>query len=191
MTSPNAPPESALRAEFESWAKDAIKLSQERSGDGYFWPELTRLWLAYRAGAASRGIGPAREPTPLVTSDPDIMHGAPCVKGTRIPVAALANYANAGYSVAHIVSEYPDLSPQQVIDGLAWLGIAASLQDQRKGEDQQVHTGSAATDGAGRVDPSCVYRTGCASPKTCSREGFCTGYGSKYPPLAAERGGER
>lgn len=42
------------------------------------------------------------------------MHNAWCVKGTRIPVSTIYNFADAGYSVAHILREYPDLTRKDV-----------------------------------------------------------------------------
>lgn len=42
------------------------------------------------------------------------MSGDPCIRGTRIPVRAIKSFANAGYSPADIIREYPGLTPEQI-----------------------------------------------------------------------------
>jgi uncharacterized protein (DUF433 family) len=48
--------------------------------------------------------------SPDVESRPDVMSGAPVVRGTRIPVQAVIDNANDGYSADEIVREiFPSL----------------------------------------------------------------------------------
>jgi len=42
------------------------------------------------------------------------------IAGTRIPVRAIKRYAAAGYSVEHILKEYPDLTKEDVAAALAF-----------------------------------------------------------------------
>jgi uncharacterized protein (DUF433 family) len=49
-----------------------------------------------------------------ILSDPQILRGKPCVKGTRIPVALILGYLAAGRDTAAIQREFPDLTPADV-----------------------------------------------------------------------------
>jgi len=42
------------------------------------------------------------------------MHNAWCVAGTRIPVSAIYNFTDAGYSPKQIIEQYPDLTVKDV-----------------------------------------------------------------------------
>jgi uncharacterized protein (DUF433 family) len=48
-----------------------------------------------------------------------VSHNAWVVAGTRIPVAAIRRFKEAGYSVDQIIREYPDLKPQDVEAAIA------------------------------------------------------------------------
>lgn len=49
-----------------------------------------------------------------IVSDPRILRGKPCVKGTRIPVALVLGYLAAGRDAAAIQKEFPDLTPDDI-----------------------------------------------------------------------------
>lgn len=49
-----------------------------------------------------------------VATDPEIMGGAPCVAGTRIPVHDVADMVANGDSVEAVVAAYPSLTADQV-----------------------------------------------------------------------------
>jgi uncharacterized protein (DUF433 family) len=49
-----------------------------------------------------------------VTSDPDLMGGEPVIKGTRVPVHAVAAMVEQGESAADILAGYPSLSSEQI-----------------------------------------------------------------------------
>jgi uncharacterized protein (DUF433 family) len=49
-----------------------------------------------------------------ILSDPQILRGKPCVKGTRIPVALILGYLAAGRDAAAIQREFPDLTAADV-----------------------------------------------------------------------------
>lgn len=49
-----------------------------------------------------------------IVSDPQILRGKPCIKGTRIPVALVLGYLAAGRDVAAILKEFPGLSADDV-----------------------------------------------------------------------------
>mgnify|MGYP003580516112 CR=1 FL=1 len=56
----------------------------------------------------------------MISRRPDIMQGLPCIRGTRIPVRAVKNFADAGYSPKDIVREYPSLNYAQVSAAVAF-----------------------------------------------------------------------
>jgi uncharacterized protein (DUF433 family) len=49
-----------------------------------------------------------------ILSDPQILRGKPCIKGTRIPVALVLGYLAAGRNPATIQREFPDLMEADV-----------------------------------------------------------------------------
>lgn len=49
-----------------------------------------------------------------ISSDPDILHGKPCIKGTRIPVYLIVSLVAEGVSVNEILKDYPSLSPEDI-----------------------------------------------------------------------------
>ena len=64
----------------------------------------------------------------LITSDPEILGGKPCVRGTRLSVEFLLELAASGATQEQILARYPQLSPE---------GLAAAFQyaaDVLKGE---------------------------------------------------------
>lgn len=64
-----------------------------------------------------------------IVSNPEVMHGQPCVKGTRIPATVvLANLA-AGLSVEEITRSYPSLTAEDVQAAVAY--AAERMRDER------------------------------------------------------------
>ena len=51
-----------------------------------------------------------KEPFDRISSDPDICHGKPCIKGTRIPVYLILSLVAEGVSVEDIIKDYPSLT---------------------------------------------------------------------------------
>jgi len=49
-----------------------------------------------------------------ISSDPDILHGKPCIKGTRIPVYLIVSLVAEGESVENIIKDYPSLTPEDI-----------------------------------------------------------------------------
>jgi uncharacterized protein (DUF433 family) len=46
----------------------------------------------------------------IITTNPDVMGGAPCFRGTRVPVEIIFNHLKAGYSLQHISEQWPTVS---------------------------------------------------------------------------------
>ena len=51
---------------------------------------------------------------PYLISDPQIMHGAICFRGTRIPVTVVLDNLAAGETPARILDQYPSLRPEHI-----------------------------------------------------------------------------
>lgn len=59
-----------------------------------------------------------------VTFNPQIMAGQACIRGMRIPVSLIVNLVANGMTNAEIITEYPDLEPQDITQALqyaAWV----------------------------------------------------------------------
>lgn len=49
-----------------------------------------------------------------ITSEPGILRGKPCIKGTRIPVALILGYVASGKDAEEIAREFPDVTAEDV-----------------------------------------------------------------------------
>lgn len=63
-----------------------------------------------------------------ITTDPEIMHGAVCFRGTRVPVSVVLDNLAAGESSERIVDQYPSLKAKHIY---AAIGYAADLARER------------------------------------------------------------
>ena len=54
----------------------------------------------------------------LILSDPEIMGGTPCIRGTRITVYAIAGRVNGGDPISEILDDYPYVTREQVAAAL-------------------------------------------------------------------------
>ena len=50
----------------------------------------------------------------LISVDPDIRRGKPCIKGTRMTVYDILEYMAAGMSEAEILADFPALRPEHL-----------------------------------------------------------------------------
>jgi len=55
---------------------------------------------------------------PEIWIDPERMAGAPCIKGTRIPVFCVLRSIITHGSIQGVMKDYPQLNPDQVVDAL-------------------------------------------------------------------------
>ena len=55
-----------------------------------------------------------------ITFDKDIMGGRACIRGMRIPVSLVVNLVANGMATDEILSEYPDLEPEDVREALQY-----------------------------------------------------------------------
>lgn len=62
-----------------------------------------------------------------IVVEPDVHHGVPCVKGTRVPVATILGSMADGMDAVSIIAEYPQLT---IDDIAAALSYAAEVMQQ-------------------------------------------------------------
>jgi uncharacterized protein (DUF433 family) len=60
-----------------------------------------------------------------IAIEPGIMHGKPCVKGTRIPVYLILNLLAGGLSEAEVLADYPDLVEEDIRACMKYASILA------------------------------------------------------------------
>ena len=53
--------------------------------------------------------------TPLVTRDPDIMSGALCFTGTRVPVKNLFDYLEGKSSLENFLEDFPTVTRERAV----------------------------------------------------------------------------
>ena len=59
-------------------------------------------------------------PHPRIASNPDIMLGKPCIKGTRITVELILRKLGAGRTFVDLIDAYPHLSEDDLRAALAF-----------------------------------------------------------------------
>jgi len=55
-----------------------------------------------------------------VVVDPEVHHGDPCIRGTRIPVAVIVGSLADGMAPEEILGAYPQLAPDDIRAALAY-----------------------------------------------------------------------
>lgn len=63
-----------------------------------------------------------------VSTDPEVMHGAVCLRGTRIPVSVVLDNLADGETPERILAQFPSLRPEHISAALAY---AADLARER------------------------------------------------------------
>jgi uncharacterized protein (DUF433 family) len=54
----------------------------------------------------------------VVTVDPEILHGTPCFRGSRVPIQTLLDFLEDGETVDAFLEVYPSITKQQVFEYL-------------------------------------------------------------------------
>jgi uncharacterized protein (DUF433 family) len=63
-----------------------------------------------------------------ITADPHILHGAVCLRGTRIPVSVVLDNLAANETPERIIDQYPSLTREHISAAIAY---AADLARER------------------------------------------------------------
>ena len=61
-----------------------------------------------------------------IVTTPEVLHGKPRIRGTRIPVSLILGYLAARYTYNEIIEEFPDLKEEDI---LACLDYARELSE--------------------------------------------------------------
>ncbi len=54
----------------------------------------------------------------FISVDPEVHHGEPCIKGTRIPVSMIVGSVADGISFDEIINAYPQLKKESIVAAL-------------------------------------------------------------------------
>lgn len=63
-------------------------------------------------------------PTPLITTSPQRLSGAPVFAGTRAPVKALFDYLGAGDPLDAFLAPFPDVPREHAVTVIALAGVS-------------------------------------------------------------------
>jgi uncharacterized protein (DUF433 family) len=63
-----------------------------------------------------------------ITMDPDKCSGKPCIRGLRMPVAAILAYLSGGMSIEEMLKQWPELEREDIYQAL---GFAAALMEEK------------------------------------------------------------
>ena len=64
---------------------------------------------------AGMGLIDAMKKSSVVKIDPEIMSGAPCFAGTRVPVRSLIDYIEGGDTLDEFLEQFPTVSRKQAV----------------------------------------------------------------------------
>jgi uncharacterized protein (DUF433 family) len=79
-----------------------------------------RIGRGNQRGVCDDGTVVIEDPLELISIDPEVCHGQPCIKGTRVMVTVVLDALAAGLDVDEIVSHYPTLTPDGVRAAVAY-----------------------------------------------------------------------
>lgn len=106
------------------WHEPGTKLPQVIATKQYVVPTMSLQSIVSdtkRDTALSRNVRDKSKVGRIVRSR-YVNHNLPVIAGTRIPVNAIKRFAQAGYTVDQIISEYPDLTPKDINAALKFGG---------------------------------------------------------------------
>lgn len=61
----------------------------------------------------------------VLASNPEILGGTLCFKGTRVPVETFFDYIGTGYSLERFLQGFPGVTKEQAISVLEWQAYLA------------------------------------------------------------------
>lgn len=64
-----------------------------------------------------------------IHSDPQVCHGKPCIRGTRILVSVVLDNLAEGFTAEQIVEDYPPLQPRDVRAALSYAATLAREEE--------------------------------------------------------------
>ena len=73
-----------------------------------------------------------------ITANPAQMGGVPCIRGLRIPVATIIGLLAQGMSRAQVLTDYPDLEPEDIEEALRYAAAAVAAATTVAVDERQV-----------------------------------------------------
>lgn len=64
-----------------------------------------------------------------ITINPEVCHGKPCIKGTRIMVSVILDNLASGLTPEEIVADYPPLTVEDVRSAIAYAAKLATEEE--------------------------------------------------------------
>ncbi|HZH33189.1 MAG TPA: DUF433 domain-containing protein [Pyrinomonadaceae bacterium] len=55
-----------------------------------------------------------------ITTDPNICHGKPCIRGLRYPVEMILELLSSGMTIEEILADYEDLEREDILAALSF-----------------------------------------------------------------------
>jgi uncharacterized protein (DUF433 family) len=66
----------------------------------------------------NQGASEMKQTEPVIHSDPEIMGGTPVFVGTRVPLATLLDYLEAGQPLSEFLEDFPTVTREQAVAAL-------------------------------------------------------------------------
>ena len=63
-----------------------------------------------------------------INMKPDICHGKPVIKGTRIPVSQILGALSAGDSIEELLQDYPSITREDVLASLEFASYLTAFE---------------------------------------------------------------
>jgi uncharacterized protein (DUF433 family) len=54
----------------------------------------------------------------VIVSDPDVMSGTPCFRGTRVPFKNLIDYLESGHPLGEFLRQFPTVTREMAVQAL-------------------------------------------------------------------------
>ena len=64
-----------------------------------------------------------------ITSNPEIMTGKPCIKGTRVTVGAILGQLGAGRSTDQVLKDFPYIQKEDILQALLYAAYRSEEQE--------------------------------------------------------------
>jgi uncharacterized protein (DUF433 family) len=61
-----------------------------------------------------------------ITSNPEICHGKPCIRGMRWPVEVIIDLLGSGMSIDEILEDHPELEKEDILASLQYAKLSLS-----------------------------------------------------------------
>ncbi len=55
---------------------------------------------------------------PVIVSDPELMSGTPCFRGTRVPLKNLIDFIEGGHALGEFLRQFPTVTHEMAVQAL-------------------------------------------------------------------------